>query len=82
MRKPQQNSKNSLQLNKQVSFNILDPEQKADYDFADTWLNFSGEVKQWIRSRRLGGPMAVMSVGDVQTDLPQMDEEEALGSIM
>ena len=81
MRKPQQNSKNSLQLNKQVSFNILDPEQKADYDYAETWLNFSGEVKQWIRSRRLGSPMAVMSVSE-SVSLPQMDEEEALGSIM
>lgn len=40
-------------VNKSVSFNVLDPDQLADYEFADERGNFSAFCKWLIRMERL-----------------------------
>ena len=53
-RKPQIRSEKCALVTLGVSFNIRDPEQAKDLEYADSLVNFSGDVKQWIRSKRLG----------------------------
>ena len=46
------NSQNSVQVTRSVTFNLRDEEQKADYEFTKSWINFSLQVRMWIRSIR------------------------------
>lgn len=65
-------------VGKSVSFNVKDPDQKADLDFAEQRTNFSAFCKNLIRMERLrqqgaiGASMALLS-----DDKP--DSEDGVG---
>ena len=42
-----------MQVNRSVSFNLSDPDQRADYEYSLEWFSFSGKVKELIRAARL-----------------------------
>lgn len=68
-------AKKSEIIGKSVSFNVLDPDQKSDLEFADQRTNFSAFVKHLIRMERLrqqGGLTVAMVAA---TDQKQIDDD-------
>lgn len=84
MSKSRKKHKGVVQENRTVYFNLADPEQKLDYEFTYT-LNFSREVREMIRSKRLG-LHSVAFPADLTDEtvirLPEYEEADALQTML
>lgn len=84
MKKLYKKPKGVIQENRTVYFNLADPEQELDYQFTYT-MNFSREIRELVRARRLGletVSVPVSMMDDTVMQLPDYAEEDALKTLL